>query len=659
MKKVDEGVELFDEIWEKVYSAESQNQKEKHEVDLKKEIKKLQRLRDQIKTWIGSSDVKDKDNLVDARKLIETKMEQFKVCEKETKTKTYSKEGLARAEKLSPEEQAKHDTCEWVGEMIQKLQQLVEDKDVEIESLSSGKGKKTNRHLIEENNEFIQSHRFHINKLEGIMRLVMNDVLDHELVDDLKEDLEYYIESHDEEEYMQGYDEEYFYETLGLEDIGVVNVDRVTQVSSAKSSSSKNDDASSQTSSVKDKKSKKKASANTMIPLKIGRATSKRDKLNGEDKESEKEPITPAKKGPNSSALGPSPATPAARAPPPVSANGGASMAAILKRESEQQEKERQKQAAIEQALKQVRMISNILYFNASARFLFRFAPLQRLVQEQQARHQAELQQRQQLQRRHEELQRQQEELRQQQAAAQQKTQQEALQRHQLEQQQRTQQEAAVKKQQQLHAAQQLQKQRSQSSTPGSQQDASIDLLPVGLGAMSLGDSTHGSPSATMNKGSDATVGSPTSARFDASSSYLGALDESFLHCPSNADSERQRTYTPRNSYPTPSSYPTNPSPIFENPAIFENLGTDCLFFIFYYAQGTYQQYLAARELKKQSWRYHEKYMTWFQRHEEPKVTTEDYEQGTYVYFDYESGWCQRIKSDFRFEYSYLEDSLQ
>ena len=51
--------------------------------------------------------------------------------------------------------------------------------------------------------------------------------------------------------------------------------------------------------------------------------------------------------------------------------------------------------------------------------------------------------------------------------------------------------------------------------------------------------------------------------------------------------------------------------------------------------------------------------MTWFQRHEEPKVTTEDYEQGTYVYFDYESGWCQRIKSDFRFEYSYLEDSLQ
>ena len=30
--------------------------------------------------------------------------------------------------------------------------------------------------------------------------------------------------------------------------------------------------------------------------------------------------------------------------------------------------------------------------------------------------------------------------------------------------------------------------------------------------------------------------------------------------------------------------------------------------------------------------------MTWFQRHEEPKVTSDDYEEGTYVYFDYESG---------------------
>ncbi|MCL4419510.1 CNOT2/3/5 family protein, partial [Patescibacteria group bacterium] len=74
-------------------------------------------------------------------------------------------------------------------------------------------------------------------------------------------------------------------------------------------------------------------------------------------------------------------------------------------------------------------------------------------------------------------------------------------------------------------------------------------------------------------------------------------------------------------------------------------------FFPFFFFQlifkGTYQQYLAAKELKRRAWRYHKKYLTWFQRHEEPKEITPDYEQGTYVYFDYETGWCQRKKTEF------------
>ena len=62
--------------------------------DLKKEIKKLQRYRDQIKSWASSPDVKNKKPLLDARKQIEAEMERFKVLEKQTKTKAYSKEGL-------------------------------------------------------------------------------------------------------------------------------------------------------------------------------------------------------------------------------------------------------------------------------------------------------------------------------------------------------------------------------------------------------------------------------------------------------------------------------------------------------------------------------------------------------------------------------------
>lgn len=75
-----------------------------------------------------------------------------------------------------------------------------------------------------------------------------------------------------------------------------------------------------------------------------------------------------------------------------------------------------------------------------------------------------------------------------------------------------------------------------------------------------------------------------------------------------------------------------------------------------FFALSTHR-FLAARELKKQSWRFHKKYLTWFQRHEEPKAITDDYEQGTYIYFDYEGAWCQRKKTDFRFEYKFLEDS--
>ena len=71
LKKVAEGVEKFEEIWQKVHNASNSNQKEKYEEDLKKEIKKLQRLRDQIKTWIASAEIKDKSVLMDKRKLIE------------------------------------------------------------------------------------------------------------------------------------------------------------------------------------------------------------------------------------------------------------------------------------------------------------------------------------------------------------------------------------------------------------------------------------------------------------------------------------------------------------------------------------------------------------------------------------------------------------
>jgi hypothetical protein len=69
---VAEGVELFEEIHAKLMAANNATQKDKYETDLKSQIKKLQRLRDQIKTWLTSNDIKDKTQLLDNRRLIET-----------------------------------------------------------------------------------------------------------------------------------------------------------------------------------------------------------------------------------------------------------------------------------------------------------------------------------------------------------------------------------------------------------------------------------------------------------------------------------------------------------------------------------------------------------------------------------------------------------
>ena len=131
------------------------------------------------------------------------------------------------------------------------------------------------------------------------------------------------------------------------------------------------------------------------------------------------------------------------------------------------------------------------------------------------------------------------------------------------------------------------------------------------------------------------------------------SLESSFMNVPEPLDSEKPKYYVPKNPFPTPAYYPQSPASHFDNPALYAKFDVETLFYIFYYQQGTYHQYLAAKELKKQSWRFHKQYLTWFQRHSEPQAITDEYEQGVYVYFDWEGSWCQRKKSDFRYVNSY------
>ena len=150
-------------------------------------------------------------------------MEIFKITEKDTKTKTYSKEGLARSQKLDPFEQKKADTNSWVLEMVEVLRQKCDEHDAEVEKLSSGKGRKNNKRAIENWNSHVTNHKYHIDKLESIARLVMNDSLPPADVDEIKDDLDFYLEAYSEDpDFLESYDEEFYYENLGLEDLGKV-----------------------------------------------------------------------------------------------------------------------------------------------------------------------------------------------------------------------------------------------------------------------------------------------------------------------------------------------------------------------------------------------------------------------------------------------------
>ena len=85
----------------------------------------------------------------------------------------------------------------------------------------------------------------------------------------------------------------------------------------------------------------------------------------------------------------------------------------------------------------------------------------------------------------------------------------------------------------------------------------------------------------------------------------------------------------------------------------------ETLFFIFYFQQGTYEQYLAARALSSHRWRYHTKYLTWFLRAQEPFLQSEDFERGNYYFYDFKYTMSIRLNLNFTFEYHWLESQLE
>lgn len=636
-KRVAEGVATFDAIYDKVQSSGNPSQKEKLESDLKREIKKLQRLRDQIKTWMGSNEVKDKKALTEQRRLIESEMERFKACEKEMKTKAYSKEGLINSSRLDPKDQEKADTSGFVSSMIEELDRQIESLEAEQETLQAGmkKGRKADhskQERISDIENAIERHRWHQGRMEVILRMVENGTLECDKVNGIQEDIKYYVESNQDADFAE--DDE-IYEELNLEDEPFdMDYEGSRDGDGAERQDEDFDDM-----PVSGMSTNNTASTPTVphaspavVPMNdsiavrggTGAITSINNKkfrdtsgtlpgpVPSADSGAGVRIVSSSKKQPLISIPG-STAGPGAAStithivtnkpsmsistgsigshsqsakippglsplPPPSSTPAGTAAGVNGSRPSDLQANRWISTNDIKEAKEAERVKGHMTTSAAST-------PLQSHAQPAQT--------------------------------------------------------PAPMNDENKAASQQPQQQAPEPTPKSIPQLLSFSLPP------GLQDLAHAFDDARTRLASPPPI-----------EDISMLLNASFLNCPDSSVADIPRYYHPSSPFPTPPYYPQEPLTNLDDPRIVAKMDLDTLFYVFYYRQGTYQQYLAAKELKARSWRFHKRFMTWFQRHEEPKIISHEYEQGTYRFFDYEGSWMQRRKQNFKFEYQYLEDEL-
>ncbi|KAF5971841.1 NOT3-general negative regulator of transcription subunit 3 [Fusarium coicis] len=611
-KKVSEGVAEFEAIYEKIEQSSNPAQKDKLEDNLKREIKKLQRLRDQIKTWAASNDIKDKAPLLEHRKLIETQMEKFKAVEKAMKTKAYSKEGLSAAAKLDPKEQAKVEASEFLSGMVDELEQQIETLEAEGESIQAtmkkGKNNTAKAERIAEIERIIERHKWHQGKLELIRRSLENGGVEPEQVTDLEESIRYYVSDGMNEDFME--DEE-MYEELDLEDEeGTYGMAADNEKNSSLDAQSVQEDLTTDNDLPKTltRKAQKEAdpvrrtSSQTKSPLPalatlhaplptISNSNSGTPAMKpasvptrpaGEGLKYASAAAAAAASDKNNVGISPLPPPPGAASssisPLPQARSSATNSPATSSAQPASQQPE-SKQPTPAPAPAEPEPVP---------------APASVPVTTKQSKRS----------------------------------------------------KAAGKQVAAPEAAPSSKAPRTNGTANGVKQteeeEECIYHLPASL--QDLVDTYETSRKRPY----------PPSAP-----SALRMMTASQASCPDIVDADVPRSYRPDQPVPpTGSGFPREPLAIFDDPRLYSRMDPDTLFYVFYYKQGTAQQYMAAKALKDQSWRFHKQYQTWFQRHEEPKNITEDFEQGTYRFFDYESTWMNRRKADFKFVYKFLEDEV-
>lgn len=695
LKRVSEGVELFEEIHSKLMAANNATQKDKYETDLKSQIKKLQRLRDQIKTWLTSNDIKDKTQLLENRRLIEMQMERFKALEKEMKTKAFSKEGLQAATRLDPAARQKLEARHALEEFVDALSRQIETSEAEIETLQASAaagGKKKSRAAAQaaasggggdkasELERLNERRQWHVGKLEAVMRMLENGRISVDQVNDLKEDVQYFVESNQDEEFQE---DEAIYDELHLEEEEEAfataqlakepseDLDDMLSVSEVESARTPNKETIKATKAAHAPEDSVASSSQPPSPV-VARKTPAR-KLTMESKFPEKPATaapTPARTPSGSIGVsGQTPAQPTSRQAsgtvtlPPIkyAAAAAAAVAATTPSSAPATAPSSAAPTAATPALSNTQPTPAPMYSSASHQLQHSPVATQSIPVEAQPSPAlshpsfggAQVQP----------------------SPTPMRDQPKPLSDGLSPPLQRANAISPVSPRpaQHLPTVQEITQSSHDQHIPADQRSPQL-LHDSSVSVPSFAESSAQAGQRAASRASDGQPQMPSHTpnaltdlmhnfenvklkRADRANDLDGlnaALESGLASAPEPRDSERPRYYHPRNPYQTPPYYPQQPHPVLDEKNIYSRMDLDTLFFIFYYRTNTYEQWCAARELKRQSWRFHKQYLTWFQRLSQPLAITEEYEQGMYIYFDWENTWCRRRKTDFRFEYRWL-----
>lgn len=500
------------------------------------------------------------------------------------KTKAYSKEGLSAAAKLDPKEKEKSENCDFLSSMVDELQQKIEAMEAEEEMLSASmkKGKKdvnkTNR--LSDIARISERHKWHVVKLELLLRALQNGNVETHEVLDVKESIKYYVEDGHNVDFSG--EDETIYDDLNLGDEEGNYANNDDKGSSQDTQSIQEDEPEPKPKAKAEPSAARRPSAQMKSPLPV-LATLHLNNPSASSSSSMK-PAPPPTRLPGETLKYASAAAAAAASdkngvgiaplPPPPGASPAISAAVPASKASSTASPRvlpaqpargtLSTTASVEESGSQQQSKSPTASPSVPPASVSSTVPSTPAV------------------------------------------------------------ETVERAARNASPAQNTSNVTNGDAKDEGETDESIYHLPPGLQ-----DLIH-SFEATKSR-----VSTNTSA------SAHRLLVASHNTCPEAGDAEKPRHYKPQTPYNTPLHYPQEVLPIFDDPRLYETgrIDTDTLFYIFYYRQGSYQQYLAAKSLKNQSWRFHKQYQTWFQRHEEPKTITEEFEQGTYRFFDYESTW--------------------